>query len=126
VDLIFVIVGGALVLGGLFAAFRTWRLRRRGVATQGTVADIVQSTDSEGATTYRPKVRFTTADGRTVEFTERVGSSRTKLRPGDAVPVLYDPARPERAKMHTAFRMWAVPVILIAVGLILALSSLLF
>ena len=43
-------------------------------------------------------VRFQTADGRTVEFQNNIGTN-SPPRVGDEVTVLYDPGRPEDAKV---------------------------
>ncbi len=47
---------------------------------------------------FYPSVRFQTADGRTVEFQNKIG---TNVPPGvgDEVTIIYDPARPEEAKV---------------------------
>ena len=45
-----------------------------------------------------PSVRFQTADGRTVEFQNGVGSNAPP-KVGDEVTVYYDPERPEDAKL---------------------------
>ena len=62
-------------------------------------------------------MRFQTAEGRTVEFENDLGSNAPP-RVGDEVTVLYDPARPEEAKV--ALRsMWRVdPKTLLVVGAI--------
>ena len=46
---------------------------------------------------FFPSVRFQTADGRTVEFENKLGSNAPP-RVGEEVTVVYDPARPEEAK----------------------------
>jgi hypothetical protein len=45
-----------------------------------------------------PSVRFQTADGRTVEFENKLGTNAPP-RVGERVTVLYDPERPEDAKV---------------------------
>ena len=45
-----------------------------------------------------PSVRFQTADGRMVEFQNKVGSNAPP-RVGDEVTVLYDPEYPEEARV---------------------------
>jgi hypothetical protein len=45
-----------------------------------------------------PSVRFQTADGRTIEFQNGVGSNAPP-KVGDEVTVYYDPERPEDAKL---------------------------
>ena len=45
-----------------------------------------------------PSVRFQTADGRTVEFQNGVGSNAPP-KVGEGVTIYYDPERPEDAKL---------------------------
>jgi hypothetical protein len=45
-----------------------------------------------------PSVRFQTADGRTVEFQNKIGTNAPPPV-GDEVTVFYDPERPEDAKV---------------------------
>ena len=47
---------------------------------------------------FFPSVRFQTADGRIVEFQNKVGSNAPP-RVGDEVTVLYDPEHPEEARV---------------------------
>ena len=47
---------------------------------------------------FFPSVRFQTADGRTVEFENKLGTNAPP-RVGERVTVLYDPERPEEAKV---------------------------
>lgn len=56
---------------------------------------------------YHPVVRFTTPDGRTVEFTSAVGY---QIRPdvGGPVPVRYRPDDPEKAEIDRAIA-WVMP-----------------
>ena len=48
-----------------------------------------------------PSVRFQTVDGRTVEFQNNIGTN-SPPRVGDEVTVIYDPERPEDAKVALA------------------------
>ena len=45
-----------------------------------------------------PSVRFHTADGRTVEFQNKIGTNAPP-RVGDEVTVIYDPEQPEEARL---------------------------
>jgi len=54
--------------------------------------------DHRASLLFFPSVRFETQDGRTVEFQNKLGSNAPP-RVGDEVTVLYDPARPEAAKV---------------------------
>lgn len=48
---------------------------------------------------YYPVVRFRAADGREVETRTMMGASFRRVREGDPVTVLYDPADPARAQL---------------------------
>lgn len=47
---------------------------------------------------FYPSVRFPTADGTIVEFQSKLGTNAPP-RVGDEVTVIYDPQRPEEAKV---------------------------
>ena len=108
---------GVTLLGAvLIPALRTRGLLRGGVQAQGTVVGAERDTshrhDGTSSTTYSPVVRFTTADGRTVQFTSAVGSSYSPDI-GGAVPVRYRRDDPDQAEIDRA-AMWMLPA---AVGL---------
>ena len=59
-----------------------------------------------------------TLDGRDVRTEARVGGSRIIARPGEQVPVIYDPLRPDRAEIDTrAGRATWYPVFYGLIGL---------
>ena len=64
---------------------------------------------------FYPSVRFQTADGRTVEFQNKIG---TNVPPGvgDQVTVIYDPAWPEEAKVALGSMFRFNPRALLIVG----------
>ena len=106
---------------GLIPALRTRGLLESGAQAQGTVVDVKKGTSSGqyssgqyGGSTYNPVVRFTAADGRTVEFKSAVGYSRSPDI-GGAVPVRYRPGDPEQAEIDRA-TMWMIPAAFGLVG----------
>jgi hypothetical protein len=110
---------GVTVLGfGLIPALRTRGLLKSGVRAQGTVVGAEQDTsqghDHTTFTYYHPVVRFTTADGRIIEFTSAVGYQRGPDI-GGAVPVRYRPDDPEQAEIDRA-SMWMLPAAFGLVG----------
>jgi hypothetical protein len=108
---------GVVCLGaGLIPALRARGLLESGTQAQGTVVDAKKDTSSGqyGGTTYSPVVRFTTVEGRTVEFTSAVGYSRSPDI-GGAVPVRYRPNDPEQAEIDRA-TTWMVPAAFGLVG----------
>jgi Protein of unknown function (DUF3592) len=110
---------------GLVPELRTTReLLKSGARTQGTVVGAEEETgevNDRPTTTYCPVVRFTTANGRTVEFTSDVGfGHRPKI--GRTVPVRYPGEDPEQAQIDRAYT-WMVPVaswLLLGLGLLVA------
>lgn len=66
---------------------------------------------------FYPSVRFQTADGRTVEFQNKIGTNAPP-RVGDEVTVLYDPTRPEEAKVVLGSMFRIDPKALLVVGAI--------
>lgn len=117
------------VVGVVLGVVATWNastLHRTGLRADGTVAEIRASryTDQEEVvlrsgrewrrdverTSYAPLVRFTTAEGREVEFLGR-GGSGTSYREGDVVTVAYDPARPINAHIVSFVDLWLPAVV---------------
>ena len=64
---------------------------------------------------FFPTVRFQTTDGRTVEFQNKLGTNAPP-RVGDQVTVIYDPARPEEAKVALGSMFRFDPKALLVVG----------
>ena len=107
--IILAVYGVACLGAGLIPALRTRGLLKRGAQARGTVAGAERSTGygRTSSTTYNPVVRFTTADGRTVEFTSAVGYSY-KPHIGSTVSVRYRPDDPQQAEIANA-TMWMIP-----------------
>ena len=64
---------------------------------------------------YFPSVRFQTADGRTIDVQNRIGTNAPP-RVGDEVTVLYDPAHLEDAKVALGSMSRFDPKALLVVG----------
>jgi hypothetical protein len=117
---------GVTLLGFLLIpALRTRRLLKSGAMTRGTVVGAEEDTsrdhDGGSTTTYNPVVEFTTADGRTVQFTSAVGFS-SEPDVGGGVDVRYLPDDPEQAEIDRA-TMWILPAafgVLGGLGLLVA------
>lgn len=110
---------GVTVLGfGLIGVLRSRGLLKSGVQTLGEVVG-AERDDDDNATTYSPVVRFTTADGRRVEFTSAVGYG-SKPDIGGTVDVRYLPHDPEQAEIDRATTLM-LPV---ALGLLTGLGLL--
>jgi len=113
-------------VGLVFAAIGGWfflddrDLAAGGVRTQGTVIELVESRDSDGDYSYRPRVEFFAPDGTRHEFTGRVGSSPPSHSAGETVEVIYAPDRPDRAMIDGFFDRFLVPLVFGGMGSLFA------
>ena len=70
----FTIVGLGLLAGAVYWVYSIRSFVAAASRAPGTVIELVPSRSSN-STTYRPSVRFTTADGRSIEFTSGASSN---------------------------------------------------
>ena len=90
--------------------------RAVGVVTAHKSRRTYSGIDNRPEVLFFPSVRFQTADGRSVEFENDLGSNAPP-RVGDEVTVLYDPLRPEEAQIKSVMMLWFLPGMFVAVGL---------
>lgn len=95
-----------------------------GVDALKSISLLSSGTETLGTVTATPLKRFDryaiiayTVDGRTYSVTP-LSPFGTTLKTGDTVPVLYDPARPERAGVSTFGSMWLQPALLVGMALL--------
>jgi hypothetical protein len=117
----FAVIAGAALVIGVATLWNAAELYGSGTRTDGTVLEVRETrrTEQEEVTrpdgsrdrrtvervSYAPVVRFTTGDGREIEFHGRGGSDRD-LAEGDRVTVIYDPANPIRASIVSFIDLW--------------------
>jgi Protein of unknown function (DUF3592) len=118
VALIFLAVGAVQLGLGIFFFVRTRRFRRRAVETTGTIVDLIESSGSEGGTVYQAVVEFQTADGRAIRWQESMASNPPAGQPGEQIPIKYDPANPNKARIAKTFRLWFLSGLLGLLGLL--------
>ena len=134
-----VIALSALVIG-VFVLWSAIDLHASGGRARGTVAEIRESRSvvTEEVTTpagrevrrdverisLAPIVRFTTPEGREVEFHGR-GGSGTAFAVGDVVDVVYDRSQPGRARIVSFLDLWLPAAVAFAVVLVFGTAVLL-
>ncbi|HVS82472.1 MAG TPA: DUF3592 domain-containing protein [Pyrinomonadaceae bacterium] len=127
VGVLFVLIGIAVLISGGVAAVKQARKSGRGVATTGTVVDLVSRVFNPGsAGVYCPVVEFTTALGQPVRFESQFGTMPASHQVGQSIAVRYDPADPQKAEVDSATANWFVPGCTIAMGLIFFVMGLVF
>jgi hypothetical protein len=116
--------GVVFLAAGLIPAWRARGLLQSGTQAQGTVVDVEETRGGfrSAGTTYSPVVQFTTLEGRTMQFTSPVGTSR---RPdiGGVVPVRYRFDQPEQAEIDRG-TTWMLPAAMgLVPGLVLLVAA---
>ena len=126
-------VGAVFLILGIRNFLRTRRFVSQAASATGTVTDVKTRTstshtgDGPRLRTYRyPVVRFQTRDGRTVEVESKTGTSGFSQKPGEQVEVLYDPLKPEEARIKTFMMLWFAPLIFSVLGFFMFVFGTLF
>jgi uncharacterized protein DUF3592 len=110
----FLLAGVGLVLLGGHLRKQTESFLERAVPAAGVVVDMVAN-HSGDTTTYAPVVVFE-HDGQTYRFKDSVGSNPPSHRMGEAVRVLYDPARPGDARIDRGRWNKVIPILVAICG----------
>jgi hypothetical protein len=129
----FTAIGVAALLIGIFALWSATDLYAAGARAEGQVVEIRESRSivTEEVTTpagrevrrdvertsYAPVVRFTTQEGREIEFHGR-GGSGTDFAEGDTVTVVYDRDNPSRARIVSFVDLWLPAAVAFAVAVL--------
>ncbi len=70
-------------------------------------------------TVFNPRVKFTTKDGRKIEFLDLVSESDKVYPVGSVVDVVYNPMQPGDARLIRPKSIWGQHLILIGLGAVL-------
>jgi hypothetical protein len=126
IGLLLAALGAAALIAAGWVGLRTRAFIRRAATTVGVVVDFAEETSQERrgdhleiATYFYPVVQFQTASGDAVQFSSTIGTERPRLRKGQQVPVLYDPARPAEARIRSFWQLWWLPLALAFVAAVL-------
>ncbi|MFD3436563.1 DUF3592 domain-containing protein [Streptomyces sp. NPDC058685] len=100
IPLIPLTIGAAFLSFGVHGLRRARVLRSAGVTVEGRIVRHDVRRNDEGVTFYHPVAAWTTRDGRTCEYSSRLGRGSVRhgdgFRVGTLVSVRYDPADPRR------------------------------
>jgi hypothetical protein len=129
------LIAGILLLAGLVflvVGTKIWVDGRRFLATalpaSGEVIRIVEHYDASARAgdewSYYPMLRFVpSGEEQPVVFESDEAVDPRKVRVGDHVPILYDPANPGNAHMDNAMTRWGWTAILLSMGLIFVIPN---
>jgi hypothetical protein len=127
-------VGFILTAIAVFILIRTRSFINKSRQTQGTITEMVYSSDSDGGG-YIPVFRFRTLEGQEIEARGDLGTNPPQFKVGQTVEVLYDPENPGKARIKKWYNLYFVPTLLgflgvvfscIGVGAVIAMSLGLF
>lgn len=118
-----------LIAAGL--AVRTTSFLHGAASATGTVVSLQgrskcsSNSDHEQycSTVYAPHVRFTTPDGREVDYYSTSATSPPVFHEGQRVEIRYDPDDPTRARIYSFTDLWLAPIIVGGIGVIFALVT---
>lgn len=110
-------VGILMVAIGAFFYFRTKKFSERAQETKGTVIELVYDSDSEGGG-YYTVFQFTTTTGQTIEKTGSIRSNPPAHKVGEVIDILYDPAKPNDARIKKTSSLYFVPMLLGGMGIV--------
>ncbi|OAF05723.1 hypothetical protein AYJ54_02160 [Bradyrhizobium centrolobii] len=113
---------GLLLLGlGLSEAGSTAAFLARAEQAEGRfVGAVARTGGNHGGTFLYPKFQFVTTDGRSMTFTSTSGSTDQPYFDGERVRIIYDPQRPEDARLVSFLTLWIAPILLCCTGLLLS------
>jgi Protein of unknown function (DUF3592) len=130
--LIILMLAGIVLVGvGVKGLVDSQRFMAKASRTNGVVVDVARVVQQErrgpsdnpyyvDVTYFHPVVQFVTAREQPVWFQAGEGSKDPlTYQVGDSVRVLYDPARPQDARLDTWFSRWGGSIMLGGLGLFL-------
>lgn len=96
-----VLTGLAFIALGAQTIRTARRLRASGQRVPGVVVRLRWDPSEYGGGQFYPVLRFQMHDGTVIETESDLGSNPAPARQGQPVTVVYDPARPRRARLDT-------------------------
>jgi hypothetical protein len=120
IQIIFLGVGLLFLLVGIGLFVHTRHFVATAQHAGGTVVSLELVTSNlrsrSSSPTWAPRVQFATPDGQTHEFVSTSSSNPPSYGRGEHVGVLFDPARPEIARIDSFFSLWGAPLIFTVLG----------
>jgi len=115
---LYFIVPGLIALAG--SGYLLWegqQFRASALSAEGTVIELIRSTDRDGDTVLLPNVRYTNEAGKERTFVLRDNRSIFGYATGQEVPVLYNEAGTDE-RLDSLTSRWGIPGIIGLMGLI--------
>lgn len=115
----FMVATAAIVLMISFFLYRrTQHFVQSASHAQGTVTQMVERAGHDSGTVYSPVYTFQDPEGKQHEIHSSGGNYPPAYKVGDTVPVLYQPDKPDNAKIDSFLEVWIFPAMFAGFGCI--------
>jgi Protein of unknown function (DUF3592) len=114
VGLVCVVGPGLLLIAAVTGVERALFLRSAATAEGAIIA--LRDTQSAGSKSFFPIFQFKAANGKSYTVTSNIAERPTSWRLGGPVRVLYQPDRPENARIDSFAQLWMLQVVVGVVG----------
>jgi hypothetical protein len=108
IGLLFILIGFAVVISGIFAILKVRRQLANSAKAVGRVVSFGKISGQRGYL-YCPQVEFQIPTGQTFKFQSEVGSQPPAYKIGQQVQVVYQIGAPNKAEIDSAMALWFVP-----------------
>ena len=122
--LIFVLVGLALIAGGIWMLYQRSDTSLLGERAEGTVVRLIEKAEPGETPVIYPFFKFKAENGKTYTVKGGVGSNPAAYTVGEKLSVVYDPDRPQDAHIDSFTELWLAPLVLLLMGFIFVLAGL--
>jgi hypothetical protein len=121
-------VGLVLLLAGTVVLIKNRQFLKSGRKTMAKIIQIKENWNSDGeggkAKIYYPVLEFSAVDKKTYQFQSAMGgNNKNKYRLGQEVKIIYDPQKPNQAKISDFGSFWLMPMIMILAGIIILAAN---
>ena len=121
-------IGGLFAVIGYAMLYHTLRFLRVAVRARATVVGYdprtSTSNDNRTSTFYHAKIEFMDQLGMQHNVTMSVGTGSPSYPEGSIVDILFDPDRPERARIDSFSHLWLFPLVFGGMGTIFVVIGL--
>jgi Protein of unknown function (DUF3592) len=116
VGLLFILIGFAVVISGIFAMLKVRRQLAGSAKATGKVFGFGRIQGKSGYL-YCPQVEFQIPNEQTIKFQSETGSQPPAYNVGQQVEVVYQIANPNKAEIDSMMALWFAPGCMLLMGL---------
>ena len=115
-------LGACCGLLGLYLSYQAQSFLQDSARASGEVVSYREVRDGD-TTRYRPRFRFTTANGSIVAFEGQLATTTERFAIGEKVPIVYPVAEPQKARVALFVDNWLGASVALGVGVLAFLGG---